>query len=219
MAKSPEKAAHKVLVAEKEQKIRAFLLDCVNLPNPIDYPEHQPYFERWLNRWGKSFKYRADVNGDTKTLLVPRDQLEMLAPIIRTTLVRLWDEPDDRQRDWYCYRMRDAHRQMIRNLEGWRETLSWGGPKTVSRWTDYDLQDVPRPSMFELAAFWLQHHPGLTRSCARQSCEAPYFFREGKRQRFCSPECADPARREAKLRWWNESPNSPKNRKTTDEEI
>ncbi len=210
---------HKVLGTNKETRLKAFLLDCVNLPNPIDYPGNEAHFERWLNLWGKSFTYRADVEGESKTTRVPREQLEMFAPIIRTTLARLWDEQDERQRDWYCFRMRDAHRQMIRWLEGAHEALTWGGRKTVSRWTDYDIQEVPRSSPFEVAAFWLQHHPGLTRVCENPGCEAPYYFRGGKRQSFCSPECADVARKAAKLRWWNESPNSPKNRKPSPEDL
>lgn len=79
-------------------------------------------------------------------------------------------------------------------------------------WVGTDLfEDVPRVCPFEAALYWLQNNQRLMLCCGGPTCAAPYFLRTEKGQKFCSPECADPARREAKLRWWNESPNSPKN--------
>ena len=210
--KSPENSPSKVLGILTEEVIRKFLLDCVNLPNPIDYPENRPGFVRWLRRWERLFKYRSQAEGNGGMVPVPEEHLEWFAPIIRTTLNRLWSQPDPRQRQWYCYRLRDAHRQMVRHLEGWGELPAWGGKNTAMRLTDYVLQDVPDIGPFEAAMYWLQHNQELLMYCAGPSCQAPYFFRAEKRQKFCSPECADPARREAKLKWWNESPNSPKNK-------
>jgi len=142
-----------------------------------------------------------------ETVQVPSEQLELFAPVVRTTLCRLWVEKDARQRDWFCYRLRDAHRQMVRYLEGWEEDTLWGGADTPKRLTDYALQDVPRISPFEASIYWLQlNHTKMLR-CANPLCEAPYFFRpeKSKRQTYCSPECADPARKGAKLKWWNEN--------------
>jgi hypothetical protein len=188
-------------------------VECANLPNPIDYPEHRPNFERWLRRCQRLFTFleEGEEGGKWHSRQVPREQLELFAPIVRTTLCRLWGEQDARQRDWYCYRLRDAHRQMVRHLEGWGEDPIWGGADTVKRLMDYALQDVPRACPFEAAIYWLQLNHTLMLHCGGPMCEAPYFFRTERRQKFCSPECADPARREAKLKWWNESPNSPKN--------
>lgn len=209
---SPENATNKVLGALTDEEIKTFLMECANLPNPIDYPEHRPHFERWLRKWRRLFTFQIeDEDGERQTSQVPREQLELFAPIVRTTLCRLWGEQDARQRDWYCYRLRDAHRQMIRHLEGWGEKHIWGGPDTVKRLMDYALQDVPRICPFEAAIYWLQLNHALMIHCGGPLCGTPYFFRTERRQKFCSPECADPARRKAKLKWWNESPNSPKN--------
>jgi hypothetical protein len=223
-ANSPGNATNRVLGILTVAEIKAFLMDCANLPNPIDYPDHRPHFERWLKRWQRLFRYKAEVevqvDAEDRTedsyakwepVQVPREQLELFAPIVRTTLCRVWGERDARQRDWYCYRLRDAHRQMVRRLEGWKKNAIWGGSKTAIRLTDYSLQDVPGICPFEAAIYWLQLNHTLMLYCGGPSCEAPYFFRTERRQKFCSPECADPARREAKLKWWNESPNSPKN--------
>lgn len=39
--------------------------------------------------------------------------------------------------------------------------------------------------------------------CANQHCPVPYFFSKRKDQKYCSDECAAPAKREAKRRWWS----------------
>lgn len=195
-----------------EARVKAFLKDCVNLPNPIDYPEHIPQFEQWLNRWSSLFSYGAEgESGERVRKQVSREHLEILAPVLRTTLCRMWDEPDARQRDWYCYRLRDAHRQMVRHLEGWGADAFWGGDRIIQKLMDYAMQEVPGICPFEAAILWAQRNQKLMLRCASPVCPAPYFFRSEKGQKFCSPKCADIARRESKLRWWNESPNSPKN--------
>jgi hypothetical protein len=183
----------------------------VNLPNPIDYPDNEAAFGRWLRRWQHFFVFREN-GSEPKARQVPEEALRLFAPIVRTTLNRLWAEHDARQRDWYYYRLRDAHRLMIRHLEGWDEAAIWGDGDTIKRLLDYSLQEVPALSPFEATLYWAQTNQRLMLYCASPTCAAPYFFRSEKGQKFCSPECADPARREAKLRWWNKSPNSPKNR-------
>lgn len=215
--KSPREVPNQVLGVMSADQIRAFLEDCVNLPNPIDYPDHRTHFERWLLRWRGLFTFWTDdKKGKRMKTLVPREHLEILAPVVRTTLCRLWGEPDARQRDWYCYRLRDAHRQMVRHLEGWEDNAVWGRRDTIQRLMDYAMQEVPDTSPFEAAILWAQSNQSLMLRCAAAMCPAPYFFRSEKGQRFCSPACADAAQREAKLRWWNKSPNSPRNRAKRD---
>jgi hypothetical protein len=225
--------ANNVLGVLSEEEIKRFLMDSVNLPWSVTYPDHRAHFERWLKRWQRLFTYLCEtkpqydgpslkdiLEGNAEppereyplsppkeewdAVQVPREELELFAPVVRTTLCRLWKERDARQRDWYCYRLRDAHRQMVRHLEGWHENPIWGGVKTPEKLLDYALQEVPRISPFEAAIYWLQLNPGLMLHCGNPLCEAPYFFRaeNAKKQTYCSPECADPARREAKLKWW-----------------
>lgn len=212
--------------------IKTFLTDSANLPWSVTYPDYRPHFDRWVRRWERLFTYRAEVesqydgpsleetlNGNAEfsdspgthakweRQQVPKEHLELFSAIVRTTLRRLWTEQDARQRDWYCYRLRDVHRQMVRHLEGWQENTEWGGADTPKRQLDYVLQDVPEVSPFEAAICWLQINHSLMLHCANPLCEAPYFFKadNAKRQTHCSPECADLARRAAKLKWWNEN--------------
>jgi len=41
--------------------------------------------------------------------------------------------------------------------------------------------------------------------CRNLECPAPYFIASRKDQRYCSQECAWPAKRAAKLKWWHEN--------------
>jgi hypothetical protein len=232
---SPKKTEHQILGILPVNEAKDFLLECVNLPNPIDYPDHRPHFDRWLRRWQRVFTFESEG----KPAQISRERLEQFAPSVRTTLRRIWAEPDTRQRDWYFYRLRDAYHGMIVRAENpdildvtdgramkqfERISRARGDDaqqksRFLQEWTGADLlEDVPKVCPFEAALYWLQNNQRLMLHCGGPICAAPYFFRTEKGQKFCSPECADPARREAKLRWWNESPNSPKNqakKKTT----
>jgi hypothetical protein len=232
--KSPQKATDQVLGAFSVEESNKFLLECLNLPTPIDYPEHRPHFERWLRRWQKLFTFHVEEDGKWRTKLITREQLERFAPNVRTALRRIWDERDTRQRDWYFYRIRDEYNRMILRaenpdlldlteanavqglLELERESRARSDdPSQRVRFLETRaagadiLDDVPRICPFEAAVYWLQVNQKLMVYCEGPTCAAPYFFREEKGQKYCSPECADPARREAKLRWWNENKKNP----------
>ena len=47
-------------------------------------------------------------------------------------------------------------------------------------------------------------HAALLRYCANPACKEPYFVARRGSQIYCSSPCAQPAQREAKLKWWNE---------------
>ena len=224
--KSPEKAVVQVLGTFPVKEVKTFLSECVNLPNPVDYADHQPHFDRWLRRWRHVLAFKSEG----ESALIPSDQLEIFAPVVRTALRRIWMEHNSRQRDWYLYRLRDAyhhmivraenpdllHRQPMKQLE--RISRARGDdPQQKARFlreqmgADHIFEGVPRICPFEAALYWLQGNQSLMIHCGGAMCAAPYFFRAEKGQKFCSPECADAARRDAKRRWWNDSPNSPKN--------
>ncbi|HEY3624861.1 MAG TPA: hypothetical protein VGL00_01205 [Terracidiphilus sp.] len=231
LSKSPKKAADHVLGMLSVQEIQSLLMDSLNLPNPIDYPEHRPQFERWLKRWQRLFTFRGESeDGERRTMQVPRDQLERFAPKARTTLRRIWNEKDARQRDWYFYRLRDDYNRLLLRLEH-PYLFDVTDTNAVARLAEFDREseargddltqriayfdsfvagadlfnDVPRICPFEAAVYWLQMNQKLMVYCAGPMCAAPFFFRSEKGQRYCSPECADPARKDAKLKWWNEN--------------
>jgi hypothetical protein len=235
---SPEKAADQVLGTLSVEDVRNFLLDCVNLPDPIGRPDNRRQFERWLRKWQRLFTFQSEgEDGKWRTMEIPREQLEQFVPKVQTALFRIWVEQNARQRDWYFYRLRENYHRMIVWAENpdllditdsqavnhlgrlERASRSRGDnpgqrARFIERWMGAEeFEDVPRICPFEAAVYWLQTNQRLMLRCGGPMCAAPYFFKTEKGQKFCSPDCADPARREAKLRWWNQSPNSPKNQK------
>lgn len=66
------------------------------------------------------------------------------------------------------------------------------------------LRANPRSLPAVLALSCIRHvdHFGF---CRNPGCLAPYFFARRKDQRYCSVDCAGPAKREAKLRWWHQN--------------
>lgn len=231
--KSLKKEPDQVLGVIYRKDITAFLMDSANLPNPIDHPDHHAQFHRWLRNWQRLFTFRTKAqNGKPRTALIPKKQLEELAPNIRTALRRIWHEKDPRQRDWYLFRLRVEHHRMVVQAEspGMFDITHPDAPEQLleldrvskargddpgqrfqffKSWTGADIveDEVPRICPLEAAIYWLQINQNLIVYCEGPLCPAPYFLRkpEQKGQKYCSPECADPARREAKLKWWNEN--------------
>src|SRR6266852_3917770 len=71
-------------------------------------------------------------------------------------------------------------------------------------WTNQRLR--PNPKCLPIVLLWgcLQAADRLA-YCHNPDCAAPFFFGKRKDQQYCSDECAAPAKREAKLRWWREN--------------
>src|SRR6185437_14627345 len=95
---SPGKSADQVLGVFSVKESKNFLMDCLNLPNSVTYPDHRPHFERWLKRWHRIFTFRKeDEDRNWQTHLVPREQLEKFMPKLWESLRRIWYEKDHRQ--------------------------------------------------------------------------------------------------------------------------
>jgi len=73
-------------------------------------------------------------------------------------------------------------------------TVEWGKRKRFLA-CPYSL-----PAVLALACV---RHSGRFGICRNDQCAAPYFFTRRRDQRFCSQDCAWPAQKAAKLRWWN----------------
>jgi len=68
------------------------------------------------------------------------------------------------------------------------------------------LKERPVPmNDFETIAFHLQRNLHRALYCPNPECQEPYFFANKKGQKFCSPECARPARLESQRRWWRDN--------------
>jgi len=112
-------------------------------------------------------------------VLFVEDTVRRIAEFLR----KAWDAPDQRRFDWYLWK-----------------ALSIA--QTV--WQLFEFVDDPpeRASAVEAAIFYLRHSRRRALHCANPNCTTPYFFQQGKRQRFCSTICALPTQRESKRKWW-----------------
>jgi hypothetical protein len=65
-----------------------------------------------------------------------------------------------------------------------------------------------RPDKRSLSAsltFACVHYAEHMGMCRNPDCPSRYFIASRKNQRYCSPDCASPAKKEAKLKWWREN--------------
>jgi hypothetical protein len=236
--KSPQKRHDQVLGVLSVKETKGFLMDSLNLPWAVTYPDHRDYFEFWLNKWQRWFTFqRLTESGDRETAQIPRERLETFAIKLRTALRRIWYEKDARLRDWYFYRLRDEYHRMIVRAEN-PDLIDPTDSDAVRRLIEIENisksrgddasqrrrlfervvglesieEDAPKLCPFEAAAYWLQVNQKLMVHCEGPTCPAPFFFRSEKGQKFCSPECANHSRRQSKLAWWNENRKG-KNRK------
>jgi hypothetical protein len=118
-----------------------------------------------------------------------------LTGLIRTAkrLQRVWDERDQRIREWYLFELRREFRDE----------------------TNPEEKGPPPLNPFEWTLYYFQRNWDRARHCENPDCPAPYFLsRDRKPQKYCSPICAGPAKTAAKLRWWNEHPEAHKKPKT-----
>jgi hypothetical protein len=56
--------------------------------------------------------------------------------------------------------------------------------------------------MFQAGVYELAKHSHLAKVCARPDCPAPYFVARRIIQQYCSPDCAEWAKRETQLKYW-----------------
>ncbi len=181
----------KILGAISARDAEVLLLDWANLP-AWGYPTvgagkrlRDDSVKRMLTHHSEIFAFLSDEK-----------EVELLLTEVRNWLKRAWDAPDVRHRDWYLFITR--YQYQLRIIGDHRL-----------------IPDVPDVTPFEAALFHLTRIADRMRHCPNPDCSAPYFFRAlGKKvQKFCSPECGDPSRRESKSRWWAE--NRGAGRKTT----
>jgi hypothetical protein len=60
------------------------------------------------------------------------------------------------------------------------------------------------PDRFLMVLLYASKHVHLLRYCANPECKEPYFVARRRSRTYCSSPCAEPAQREAKLKWWSD---------------
>jgi len=76
--------------------------------------------------------------------------------------------------------------------------------------------DRPELNRYAYALVLLRalHIADRMRCCVNKTCPAPYFIAKLRSQKYCGADCAAPALRASKLKWWTEN-RSKKCRKAT----
>ena len=108
-----------------------------------------------------------------------REQL----PGLRRRLRALWTAPDDWTRLWLVFRL--------------NQDVMHGGDHALLL-----TSDPPPLTLFMQALLYFLRQADRARRCANPDCPAPYFFAKHRAQKFCTEDCALPAQREWKRRWW-----------------
>jgi hypothetical protein len=201
MAKSGRKSGDQILGVMPAKKAAQFLCDLANLRPPR--PDMGPLL-RIFSRYPDIFSGH------------PNDQDNLnLAEVLSKLLRRAWDAPDLRRREWFVHHVEAVYHKLYE----WTELEKAVGDPAMVReilgddylrpgGTLFNLRMAEPPgevSPIEAAMFYFKRNAGKTRHCPNSNCVAPYFFATKKGQKYCSSECALPARRESKLRWWHDN--------------
>jgi hypothetical protein len=158
---------------------------------------------RFRKRWDNLYRRYSDVE-----LLERRDELRYLWHQLTphrpfTRIEDLFHHTDDTERLEKDYEYSSAPDRGIRLpqfiCEHWLRKerdgiyMDWKTRKIKAR-------PVSLPTVLAIAC--LNNSPHL-KICSNKDCRARYFVAARKDQKFCSPECAEPARLAAKRKWWN----------------
>jgi hypothetical protein len=178
--KSRRTVPYQILGVISVSRAEKLLLDWANLPDPPDNRVLE-----WISlRHPQVFGFVAKDD----------EGLKELVRNVRHSLRLAWDAHDPRHRDWHLF---TARCEYVRAEVG-AELFG----KKFARLT---IPGVPDETPFEAAMFHLTQITHRMLHCPNPECAAPYFLRKKKGQKFCSPECADPSRRESKRRWHREN--------------
>ncbi len=202
---SSKKSGNKILGVISRRDAERLLLDWANLPNLAYLPASEQARQRMRSRYPDLFGGLDEIELGG-LLLVVRDQLR-----------QAWDASDRRHRDWYLFQARQTFHQIpiidrarregllgmnddVRNRDNFRQNLARGF-ELAGR-----LEEPPPSSPFEATLFHFQTViADRAKHCQNPECPAPYFIAAKRWQKYCSEECAGPALRESKRRWWAEN--------------
>jgi hypothetical protein len=128
---------------------------------------------------------------DLRALIDPRYEFSEVF-VLRQAVRTIWQAPDRRTKEWRIFRLVEE------TVLG--DTYPSGGEFGVLG----KIAPLPPPSLFEQACDHLRDHCHRLTQCNNPACPSPFFFARRLSQRFCSEDCALPAQREIKRRWWTE---------------
>ncbi len=161
--------------------------------------------------------YRRYSNRELLTL---RDELRLLWGHVTPLDEAEWrDQPASVTLGDVCSGMTEGQKQLFKrwltappwaneSLEGvicqrWLNQEKGG---TLVYWTPTEKRIRANPRSLPVVLAWAcVNHAEHLGFCRNPECANPYFIAGRNDQRYCSPECAHPAKKAAKLKWWREN--------------
>jgi hypothetical protein len=126
--------------------------------------------------------------------------LSVVLSRIQVDLRNAWDAPEQRQREWKLFILRQSYHDAVVLSRLTREGRWEHGPELTKL-----LSEAPPLTSFEAAIYYFQKISDRAKHCGNESCPAHYFIAVNRWQKFCSDACAGPVNREQKRRWWHEN--------------
>jgi hypothetical protein len=206
MSKSSQKAPRQILGVISAKRAEQMLREWVNT-DLTPWPEDAKAFERLFRN------YPEIMSADTNNVLRPvgeawdrfHQQMEM-ADSVAAILREAWDASDLRRFEWYTWKAQTEYEwEALQAKHNVTPTHVMDTSDNLVKVTNALLEADEPPAVItpvEAAIFYLRHNRDRALHCPNPECPAPYFFRSKKSQKYCSLECAKPAQRDSKKRWW-----------------
>lgn len=123
-------------------------------------------------------------------------------------LQKIWKEPSPLMKEAQLMLLAGEEQRLEVELARWERKVQLmllareeqRSEVELARWEGNEVQLSPLLGVFLYAL----KHANLLRYCANPACKEPYFVAQRGSQIYCGSVCAQPAQREAKLKWWHE---------------
>lgn len=191
------------------KRAEALLTKWANLPDP------ETGNERHIA--GGILKDFPDVFSEISGLGVDEQNFYRSIWGVRAHLRAAWRAVDERDRQWFIFRLRQLHDQHVRELSvpvsrALKDAAVARPDDGLTRFFVTQFKEMtfwgmrpeaaPPPRPFEQAMFWFQRNAEYARFCPNPDCPAPYFF--SRRNKYCGRrDCVRYGQRVAGKRWWD----------------
>lgn len=187
------KRSSQVAIADPEQ-IRGTIKDLANM--------RKDGLNRFKAKWAELYirRFLRGEDPDTAELFQLRNELRLLWNHLNK-IPRIPESMLDKYEAWKALPLEASLPELICNE--WLQKsfhglyISWNDRHREIRASAHSLQTVLALGCIEYA--------DKMRYCQNPDCPAPYFIASRKDQLYCGDDCAAPAKRAAKLKWWNEN--------------
>jgi hypothetical protein len=162
-------------------------------------------FSDLLPAYGTRPNPRPDVVVNTDINLSILDPHRFFWSDAQPSIQALWREPAPQLKESGLLMLAGKYMYVGALFEVERQVGIGHGLGTVAKMTNDQRGSLsPRVDRFLMVLLHALKNVHLLRYCANPKCKEPYFVARRGSQIYCSSPCAEPAQREAKLKWWRE---------------